>query len=109
MSKGKLQGATGASYKALLEVAIEAVVKTEENVFLSFYPDVKFEKGFPRGILVDKTDTKNTYKVKAIKLLDFLFLKGASKFNARMLICNKMKFEWYLARIEKGLVKSFEV
>lgn len=107
--KATLQGASGATYAALLEVATEAVVKCENDVFLSFHYSVKFQKGFPKGILVQKTETSNVYKVKARRLLDFLFDIGESKFNSRMLVGNKRAIEKHLNNLENGFIKSYEI
>ena len=107
--KQKLQGASGATYAQLLEVAIEAVVKRENDVYLQFHYTVKFQKGFPKGILVDKTLTTNTYKVKSRRLLDFLFDIGESDFNSKMLYSNANKVENYLIKLERDLEKIMKV
>lgn len=99
--KVTLQGATGATYQELQQVATEAVLKHQQDVFLAFHYTVKFQSGFPKGVLIEKTETSNIYKVKSRKLLDFLFDIGQSEYNAKMLSANREIYERLATDIEK--------
>lgn len=71
--RDKMDPASASDYERMAEACKLAVISRQDDILLSFPYFVKFtSKGFPKGILVDKTPTTNIYKVKAKKLLDWL-------------------------------------
>jgi hypothetical protein len=65
-----------ADYDRLVRGAIEAILSGSEHVLVAFPYTVKFPKGFPKGVLVEKTLVSNIYRVRARLLLEWLHEHG---------------------------------
>ena len=64
-----------------------------EYVLFSFPLDVKFAKSFPKGFRVEQTAERVVHKINAVKLLDWLYNTGRSKYDSKMLVKNTRAFE----------------
>ena len=71
------------------------------HVLFVFPHWVKFGDGFPRGVIVGKTLITNTYKINAVKLLDWLYKAGKCKYNASLLVKETTRLEVMLRKIER--------
>lgn len=67
---------TKADYDRLVKACMEAIISGEKDVIVSFAYVAKFPKDFPRGILEQKIDDKNIFRIKARKLLTWLHNNG---------------------------------
>ncbi len=76
-----------------------------EYVLFEFPFWVVFDKTFPKGRIVSKTRATNTYKVNAIKLLDWLYENKYSLYNSAMLIRQTRAFE----ELNNKLDRMFEM
>lgn len=72
-----------------------------EYVLFEFPFWVKFSDGFPKGHIVEKTATSNTYKINAVKLLNWLYANGHSPYDAAMLVKETKQFEYFDKSIER--------
>jgi hypothetical protein len=104
-------------YRRLVTAASEVVVRTrngsQSNQGRSGEPEyivvelpyfVKFQKGFPKGILVERTATTNVYHIDAVKLLDWLHANGYSAYNATELVQRTRDYE----RLESSITRLFD-
>ena len=64
-----------------------------EYVLFEFPHWVVFDSTFPKGHIVEKTVETNTYKINAVKLLDWLYNKGYSAYNSKQLVAQTRVFE----------------
>jgi hypothetical protein len=86
-------------YNKMANAAIQALVNREMDILLTFPFFVKIQKGFPKGILIEKTLTTNTYKVKTKKLLDWLYEKGYSNYNSDSVMEATRQFNFNITRM----------
>jgi hypothetical protein len=99
-------------YGKMVVAATEVVVKNRgrqykseevEYLLMEFPFWVKFQTGFPKGVIVEKTKLTNVYKVNGVKLLNWLHEQGYSSYNADMLVKNTKQFEY----LEKSIERMF--
>ena len=64
-----------------------------EYVLFEFPFWVTFDKTFPKGHIVEKTTLTNTYKINAVKLLNWLHANGHSPYDSKELIKQTKQFE----------------
>jgi hypothetical protein len=76
-----------------------------EYVLIDFPYFVKFREGFPKGHLVEKTVRSNTYKINAVRLLNWLYNNGYSRYNARELVAQTKFYE----RLEASIGREFDI
>jgi hypothetical protein len=72
-------------------------------VLMTFPHWVKFAEDFPKGHITVRTLLTNTYKVNAVKLLDWLYKHGHSSYNASMLVRGTKDFELLDDSVDKLL------
>lgn len=72
-----------------------------EYVLFKFPFWVEFAKDFPKGHIVDKDVSSNTYKINAIKLLNWLHANGYSPYDSKMLVQQTKQFEVLNNSIDK--------
>jgi len=76
-----------------------------EYVEVAFPYFVKFQKGFPKGYLIEKTLTSNVYQINAVRLLNWLHEKGYSKYSPKEVVAYTREYESIEKRIERMLDK----
>jgi hypothetical protein len=104
-------------YARLAVAASEVVMRTRigslsdqgsagepEYVVVEFPYFVKFQKGFPKGVIVEKTATSNVHQINAVRLLDWLHENGYSAHSARQLVQRTKDYE----RLEASINRMFE-
>jgi hypothetical protein len=64
-----------------------------EYILAEFPHWVTFDKTFPKGQIVAKTVETNTYKINAIRLLDWLYKNGFSSYDSKQLVKQTRMFE----------------
>ena len=64
-----------------------------------------FKNGFPNRVLMSKQGLTNTYKVNAVKLLDWLYEQGHSEHNSASLVKMTKQFEYF----EKSIDRLIEI
>lgn len=88
----------------MTQACIAAVINREWDILLTFPYFIKFKSNdFPKGILVEKTETANIYKVKVRKLLDWLHKNGFSVVDTEAVMSASREFERDLRRMERDL------
>lgn len=106
--------ATAKDYRKMVAAASEVVMRNRvstrkhqgesgnpEYVLITFPYFIKFQKGFPKGHLAEKKGLSNTYKVNAVKLLNWLHSNGYCKYDARTLVARTQHFEQFDASIDR--------
>jgi hypothetical protein len=104
-------------YQKMVLAASEVVMRTRngsyenrnhsglpEYVVIEFPYFVKFQKGFPKGMLIEKKATSNVHQINAVKLLDWLYENGHSKYSAKQLVQRTKDYE----RLEASIARMFE-
>lgn len=76
-----------------------------EYVLFEFPFWVNFAPDFPKGYIVAKTRSTNTYKINAIKLLDWLFENGHSTYNTRILVAAGREFD----ELDRSIERIFKI
>ena len=71
-----LRSPTSDDYERLVSAAVEAVIGGSTDVLVAFAYTLKFPEDFPKGILVEKVEHKNVHRIKAKKLLKWLYDHG---------------------------------
>lgn len=74
-----------------------------EFVLFEFVHWCEFAEGFPKGVVVDKTQLTDIRKINAVKLLDWLYKAGHSIYDSGMLVKQTKSYE----RFEKSIEKLF--
>jgi hypothetical protein len=96
-------------YQKMVVAASEVVMRNRGNqwrtrspeyVLMEFPYFIKFREGFPKGPLVEKSPTTNTYKINAVRLLDWLYASGFSTYDTKMLVKQTSTYERFEARID---------
>lgn len=72
-----------------------------EYVLFRFPHWVVFAKTFPKGHIVDKDLETNTYKINAVKLLDWLYNNGHSSYDSKQLVKQTRMYEVLDKSIER--------
>ncbi len=80
-----------------------------EYVLFEFPHWVVFNKTFPKGHLIAKSVTTNTYKINAVKLLDWLYANGHSSYNSGMLVKQTRVFELLDKKIDRMFNNEGEI
>lgn len=97
-------------YQAMATLAGSVVVQSRGMQFRTGNPEyvlfefpfwVVFGKGFPKGHIVSKTRATNTFKINAVKLLDWLYENKHSPYNATMLLRQTREFEEINNRLDR--------
>ena len=101
-------------YQLLVAAASEVVVKSRrgslhdqsrsgenEYVLVELPYFVKFQRGFPKGRLVEKTKTSNLYRINAVRLLNWLHSKGHCQYDAKQLVARTTQYEVLDKAIER--------
>lgn len=91
--------ATAASSVVMQNRGMQWRTGNPEYVLITFPYWVKFIATFPKGHIVEKTPESNTYKINAIRLLDWLYDNGHTPYNSSMLVQQTKEFE----RLEKSV------
>jgi predicted nucleotide-binding protein (sugar kinase/HSP70/actin superfamily) len=91
--RDKTKKATKKDYKKLVTLATAAIINKEPRVLITFPYFVKLSKDWPRGTIVERTATTNTYKVNSRWLLDWLYKKGYSTHNTTMILMSAYSLE----------------
>lgn len=76
-----------------------------EYVLFQFPYWVTFATNFPKGHIVAKSDTTNTYKINAVKLLNWLYNAGHSSYDSKMLVSKTRTFEM----LDKSIDRLFDL
>lgn len=94
--------ANSKDFAAMVVAASEVVIKNRGNQWRTDNPEyvlfrfphwVKFANGFPKGHIVDKDNETNTYKINAVKLLDWLYNNGHSSYDSKQLVRQTRMYE----------------
>lgn len=113
LQKSATRRATKAVYAKMVAAASAVVIQNRgrqyrsgnpEYVLMSFPHWVTFSRGFPKGEIVEKTLLTNTYKVNAVKLLNWLYTNGYSQYNVLTLVKETRQFERELNSIDKSIL-----
>lgn len=101
-------------YARMLVAASEVVVRNRngslatqgssegpEYILIEFPYFVKFAPGFPKGVLVERSERTNTYKINAVRLLNWLYNNGHSTYDAKQLVQQTRDYEVLEARINR--------
>lgn len=76
-----------------------------EYVEVEFPYFIKFQRGFPKGTLIEKTKTSNIYRINAVRLLDWLHSNGYSKYTATQIVMRTRGYE----QLERSVDKMFDL
>lgn len=71
------------------------------SVLFTFPHWVEFADDFPKGHIVEKTLLTNTYKINAVKLLDWLYKHGHCSYDSKMLVQSTKEFETVVGSIDR--------
>lgn len=113
LQKRATRRATKTVYAKMVAAASAVVIQNRgrqyrsgnpEYVLMSFPHWVKFSRSFPKGEIVEKTLLTNTYKVNAVKLLNWLYTNGYSQYNVLTLVKETRQFERELNNIDKSIL-----
>lgn len=74
-----------------------------EYVLFKFPFWVTFENDFPKGYIVEKTLSTNTYKINAVKLLNWLHARGYCSYDVRKFTEATRHYERMANKIEREL------
>lgn len=88
-------------YLALVGIAVDAIVNHQYDVILSFTYFCKFPSDWPTGIRIERTTTHDTYRIKARRLLNWLYKHGHSEYDAKMLCLSTYGLERKLAAMDR--------
>lgn len=86
-------------------LAMQGRSEGPEYILIEFPYFVKWSAGFPKGVLVEKTASTNTYKINAVRLLDWLYNNGHSKYNAKQLVQQTKDYE----RLDASIDRMFDI
>jgi len=92
-----------ADYERLVTSCLEAIISGEKDVLVAFAYVTRLPDDFPRGILEDKTETSNIHRIKARKLLTWLYDKGYTTLTLEDVKQQRMNFGRFEAKIDKML------
>lgn len=87
-----LKRATSDDYQKLVRGAVEALISGSTDVLISFPYVFKFPEDFPKGILVEQTETTNVRRIKAKKLLAWLRERGHTDITTEALRAAQISF-----------------
>jgi hypothetical protein len=103
-----------ADYLKLVAAASEVVINSRrgslydqsrsgenEYVLVEFPYFVKFQSGFPKGQIIEKTKTSNVHRINAVRLLDWLHEQGYSKHSATQLVQRTKGYDSLYRSIER--------
>lgn len=76
-----------------------------EYVLFRFPHWVVFDKTFPKGHIVEKDLETNTYKINAVKLLDWLHANGHSSYDSKQLVKLTRMYEV----LDKSIDRMFNI
>ena len=102
-STSRTVGTKDLAYKRMAPEALKAVIIREKWVYVRFPYFVKFKSGFPKGTVVKKTAMHNVYRINAVKLLDFLFKIGYSKYSSDDVLKATEEFNKSLDKLINGM------
>lgn len=63
-------------FKILAEMCLKCVITKQTSFLIKFPYFIRFQKGFPKGTMVDRTTTYKTYKIRVRALYEWLYKKG---------------------------------
>lgn len=104
------RSASAKDFAKMVAAASAVVIHNRGNQYRSGNPEyvlfrfpfwVKFSKDFPKGHIVVRDATTNTYKINAVKLLNWLHANGHSAYDSSMLVQQTRQFEMMEASIDK--------
>lgn len=76
----------------LVRVTVSALLQGQQHITLKTHRITKFEKGFPKGICIERDGDFNVYHVRALKLLEWLNKKGYTDITAETIRVARIKF-----------------
>lgn len=85
--------ALAASQVVMLNRGNQYRTDNPEYVLFKFPHWVVFDSTFPKGHIVEKDLETNTYKINAVKLLDWLYNKGYSSYDSKQLVKQTRMYE----------------
>ena len=94
--------ANAKDFAAMAVVASQVVIQNRGNQYRTANPEyvlfrfphwVEFDKTFPKGHIVEKDTETNTYKINAVKLLDWLYNNGHSSYDSKQLVQQTRMYE----------------
>ena len=107
MQKRYKRSASANDYAKMVVAASEVVmenrgVKYKDGSVLFIFPHwINFTREFPKGHIVSRTLETNTYKINAVKLLNWLYDNGHSTYNSSMLVKQTTHYELLDTTIEQ--------
>jgi hypothetical protein len=72
-----------------------------ESILMEFPHWVVFAEDFPKGLIVEKSAVYDVRRIRATKLLDWLYKHGHSPYNTEMLVKQTKHFEYFSKQIER--------
>jgi hypothetical protein len=83
--RSSLRNVTKEDFKQLEVACVEALLNGGPDIIVSFPYTFKFPKGFPKGVRVKEEGPINYQRIKAAKLLKWLFDKGHTIITLEMI------------------------
>lgn len=96
---------TAASEVVIQNRGMQYRTDNPEYVLFRFPHWVEFDKTFPKGHIVAKDNETNTYKINAIRLLDWLYENGHSSYDTKQLVRQTRMYEV----LDKGIDRMFNL
>lgn len=94
-----------ADWDRLLTACLEALIAGENDIIVAFSYVTKLPKDFPRGILEHKVEDKNVHRIKARKLLRWLYKHGYTTITIEDVKSQQMHF----GKAELKMERMFEI
>lgn len=88
----KLSKAKGKDMARLAQACIEAIIRGEKDIMVSFSYVFEFPEGFPKGIREERTEQTNVHRIKTFKLLNWLYDNGYTPISVKMVRYSKQGF-----------------
>ena len=94
--------ATQATFQAMEQACVEAIVERKLSVEFTFPYFAKFPKGFPPKIIASENSSTITYRIKARKLLEWLNKEGHSTQTPKSVVESSTAFIIQLRKLERS-------
>lgn len=98
------QHADKLDWKRMVDACMKAIVLKEKDVLISFSYLFKFPEDFPKGILMSEGKYEDVYRIKAVKLLNWMHEKGYSQYHYKDVVIHRRN----LLRKETDLMLLFK-
>lgn len=96
------------TYQRLAQACLRACMLREKDIYVSLPYFVKIDESFPRGVLVQKEGLKDVYKIKVVKLTNWLHERGFLPDNHRGVMLSLRDLAYKEAHIN-SLLKNVKI